>query len=151
MDIQFLMLATVLFSAGMLQTSAGWVNESDFVYVSHMPAIEGRLADTYEFHDARSGLAVRKDIRVVEGAGFARWTYVVIAGCARLPADPEPFIVAHQYRPAEPKTYSMAVLAGFWAEVYVRDLAGRIRLYQGLDARAMAALTRKYQPPCTRL
>jgi hypothetical protein len=45
----------------------------------------------------------------------------------------------------------MAMLPTLFAEVYVRDSEDRIRVYQELGGRAMADLTKRYEPACQRL
>lgn len=129
-------------------TPAAARNETVFTYVAAMPAIEGVLEEAREGVDARSGLAVRKRVYLAETEGFALRTHVIDAACAVLPEVPEPHIVALQYFPHAPKSFTVAAMPDLYMEVYVRDEDGRIRVYEQVSGGAMADLTRRFEPDC---
>ena len=123
-------------------------NETIFVYVSAMPAVEGVLEEARERLDARTGLAVRKRVYLAETDGFALRTHVIDAACATLPDGIEPHIVALQYFPKAPKSFAVAAMPDLFMEVYVRDEDGRIRVYEEVAGGAMAELTERFEPFC---
>jgi hypothetical protein len=127
-------------------------NETDFAYVTRMPDVEGVLRETRESVDPRRGVAMRKRVYVYDHEGFELWTHVIEAACAGL-ADPgdgpgEPTIVALQYFPKAPKSFSVAAMPDLYLEVFARDEDRRIRAYQQLNGRQIAALTDRFLPVC---
>jgi hypothetical protein len=138
--------AFVCFTAGTLAAAPS--NESDFAFVSGMPAIEGVLSDTLESRDPRSGVAVRRQIYVYDHGGFELRTHVVEAACRALPPAGEPTIVALQYFPKDPKSFTIASMPDFFLEVYARDEDGRIRAYQEVSSSQMVELTGRFLPVC---
>jgi hypothetical protein len=138
--------AFVWLTAATLAAAPG--NESDFAFVSGMPAIEGVLSDTLENHDPLSGVAVRKQIYVYEHEGFELRTHVVEAACRALPAAGEPIIVALQYFPKDPKSFTIAAIPDLYLEVFARDEDGRIRAYQKVSGSQMVELTGRFLPVC---
>lgn len=125
-------------------------DETVFSYVAAMPAVEGVLEEVREGLDAASGLMVRKRVYRAETEGFALRTHVIEAACAVLPEAPSPHIVAFQYFPHAPQSFSVAALPDLFLEVHVRDEDGRIRLYEQVTGGAMADLTRRFEPDCRR-
>lgn len=124
------------------------VDETEYDHVAAMPAFGGELQSTETWHDARTGIVARKRVLTSGVNGLALSTHVVEAACGRLAADAEPFIVAFQFRVREPRSRAAATLGAVLAEVYVRDPAGRIRVYRELGGRAMGELTLRLQPEC---
>ena len=123
-------------------------DETMFAYVNTMPSVEGVLEQAREGLDARSGLAIRKRVFLVETEGFALRTHVIDAACAALPEEVEPHIVALQYFPKAPKSFAVAAMPDLFMEVYVRDEDGRIRVYDEVTGGAMAELTERFEPIC---
>lgn len=124
------------------------VDETEYDYVATMPAYGGELSSSQTWHDARTGLAARKRIFTSGINGLVLSTHVVEAACGSLPADAAPFIVAFQFGATAPQSRAAATLSAVFIEVYVRDPAGDIRLYQEMTARQMAEMTRRLQPDC---
>lgn len=144
-----LVVASIVAVVALLQaTPAAARNETMFAYVSAMPAVQGVLEEAREGVDARTGLAIRKRVFLAETAGFALRTHVIEAACAALPEAPEPHIVALQYFPHAPKSFTVAAMPDLFMEVYVRDEDGRIRVYEQVSGGAMADLTRRFEPDC---
>ena len=142
--------ALVGLAAGTAMAAPG--NESEFTYVTRMPAIEGVLRETIESVDPERGLAVRKRVHVYDHEGFELWTHVIEAACAGLP-DPangaaEPTIVALQYFPKAPKSFTVAAMPDLYLEVFARDEDRRIRAYEELNGWQIAALTDRFLPVC---
>jgi hypothetical protein len=123
-------------------------DETVFTYVSAMPTVEGELEEAREGLDSRSGLAIRKRIYLAETDGFALRTHVIEAACAALPEPTEPHMVALQYFPKAPKSFTVAAMPDLFMEVYVRDEDGRIRVYEQVAGGAMADLTSRFEPAC---
>lgn len=134
-----------------LASPASAQNESVFTFANAMPAVEGELEVSRENVDARSGLAMRQRIYLAETEAFSLRTHVIDVGCARVPEDEAPHIVAYQYFPKAPKSFTVASMPDFFMEVHVRDEAGRIRVYEQVAGGAMADLTKRFEPVCRRL
>lgn len=129
--------------------SAATSNESEFAYVTRMPAVEGVLRSTLESVDPHRGVAMRKRIYVYDHDGFELWTHVIEAACAGLTDEPgEPIIVALQYFPKAPKSFSVAAMPDLYLEVFARDEDRRIRAYQELNGWQIVALTERFLPMC---
>ncbi len=132
--------------------SAATSNESEFAYVTRMPAVEGVLRSTLESVDPHRGVAMRKRIYVYDHEGFELWTHVIEAACAGLAERNgdlgEPIIVALQYFPKAPKSFSVAAMPDLYLEVFARDEDRRIRAYQELNGWQIAALTDRFLPVC---
>lgn len=143
LGIMWMSIAALGFTA-----PAGARNETVFTYVSAMPAVEGELEEAREGVDARTGLAIRKRVYLTETEGLALRTHVIDAACATLPEAVEPHIVAFQYFPKAPKSFTVAAMPDLFMEVYVRDEDGRIRVYEQVSGGAMADLTRRFEPAC---
>ena len=126
-------------------------DETEYDFAARMPPVHGRLVETIEQLDDRSGLAVKKSVFSSEFNGTVLRTHVVHMGCQRLSPDAAPLIIAYQYHVQNPKSRDAVMLSSVFPEVYVQDRDGRIRAYQELGGRAMAALTRRFQPACERL
>lgn len=148
MRAQLVSASIVALAASLWVAPALAGNETMFSYVSAMPAVRGVLEEDREGVDARSGLAIRKRVFLAETDGFALRTHVIDAACAVLPEEPEPHIVALQYFPHEPRSFTVASMPDVFMEVYVRDEDGRIRVYEQVSGGAMADLTRRFEPVC---
>lgn len=148
---RFLVVSIVCLVVSAGGQGAAASNESDFTFVSRMPVVEGDLRNTIEGSDAGSGLAVRKRIYVYDHDGFELWTHVIEAACSELAGTVEPIIMALQYFPKEPKSFSVAAMPDLYLEVYARDEHQRVRAYQKLNGRQMAALTDRFMPVCQQL
>ncbi len=125
--------------------------EEDFIYVSAMPPTQGEIRDSLSRADEASGLTFTKQVYVVRAEGLYIVTHVATASCVTGPeAEPavKPYIMAIQYLPAQPQTFSAAGLHDVFKEVYVRDLEGKIRLYTDMHGTAMSEMTDRFKPIC---
>lgn len=148
--------AWVLLSIGtclslLVATTPAPADESVFSYVTGMPAVEGVLEETRESSNSTSGLTLRKQVFRLEHDAYALRTHVLDASCAALAYVAEPHMVALQYIPKAPKSFSVAAMPDLYMEVYVRDEDRRIRVYEQVGGAAMADLTRRFQPTCRAL
>ncbi len=130
---------------------AAFGTEEDFVYVTTMPPARGELRDAVSRIDEGSGLTFTKQVYVVRAEDLYIVTHVATASCADGAGSAvavKPFIMAIQYLPTQPQTFSAAGLHDLFKEVYVRDLDGKIRLYEDMHGTAMGELTDRFKPVC---
>ena len=141
----------LVFAAMLLIMPSAFGTEEDFVYVSAMPPTQGEMRDSISRTDEASGLTFTKQVYVVRAEGLYVVTHVATAACATTSKNQpaaKPFIMAIQYLPTQPQTFSAAGLHDVFKEVYVRDLKGKIRLYADMHGTAMSEMTDRFKPIC---
>lgn len=123
--------------------------EADFVIVTGMPPVQGEARSSFTAADARTGLTFAKTVYASEVPELSILTHVAMARCGGGAADADDaFIMAIQYLPKNPQTFTAATQTDVFKEVYVRDGEGAVRLYENLNGREMAELTDRFLPGC---
>ncbi len=125
--------------------------EDRFIYVDRMPAIRGELRRSIEVDD-EGGERIAQEVFAEDFEHAVIETYVLTIACGTGQADASEagrtYIVAIKYPPKRPKTFAVATLHDIYKEVYVLDQAGRIRLYEDVQAQSMLTLSERFKPAC---
>ncbi|MGI9503660.1 MAG: hypothetical protein ACR2RE_11455 [Geminicoccaceae bacterium] len=146
----------VLVMLGLMTACASYgaparATEDRFIYVDRMPAIRGELRRSIEV-DHEDGERIAQEVFAEDFEHAVIETYVVTIACGTGQADTSEagrtYIVAIKYPPKRPKTFAVATLHDIYKDVYVLDQAGRIRLYEDLQAQSMLTLSERFKPAC---
>lgn len=127
-------------------------NELDFFYIDRMPPLAGDLVHAETRTDAASGLTYDRSIFEFETDRYLVRSHRIFLMCFYDGSlSIQPHIVAVQYIAREASAYQDAETLNNFAEVFVVDERGRIRVYENLTPQEMAELTRRFQPYCERI
>ena len=130
-----------------LWATASAADEQAFTYVSALPEVRGERIERTTGRDPRTGHALEKEVFELAGDGLRIRTHRALVRCA--PGAPaEPYIVAVQLLPTPPQSFEGATSYDRFAEVYVTDETGRVRLYRDVTGMDMGRLTERFLPSC---
>jgi hypothetical protein len=137
-----------LAAAALGSTPIGAAAQEDvFSYVTSLPAVAGEHVRTVRGVDPATGRGLEKDVFQEAAGDMLVRSHVARVSCTKEVAA-TPFMVAVQYLPNPPDTFAGATRYDVFAEVYVTDRDGRVRLYRELGGQEMRTLTERFLPAC---
>jgi hypothetical protein len=125
--------------------------EDRFVLIDSAPPVIGDLVYRQDRQDPDKRLSYSK-----EEFRFETDTHIIVTHLSKVACGaPERLsdfhIMAIQYLPRVPTSFRDATRHDYYKEVYVRDEAQRLRLYEDVTGMQMVELAERFQPDCVNL
>lgn len=130
------------------QAQSAGSREDRYIVTQDTPAILGVLQETRSRKNPADQLTHVKEIYLHKTETHRIVTHLSKILCG-LGDETDGFhLMAIQYLPNVPKSFKDAQKHDFFKEVYVRDDAGRLRLYEDVNGQQMLELFARFEPNC---